>query len=549
MNFDEFLQPAIFGLTGKPGAGKSYFATRLIIAEITKGRNRPIVSNVPINKEKLRAYVKKDFYYYPLETYSDNKAFFTNRGYYRIPAESLIDSNIDFAPLLKNDDDGVLYVIDEAHLYFNARNWKHMPQGTISYITTIRHIGDSLIWMCQKFSDIDSQIRGKTQAFHLLRNLEKEKLGIFKRGSGFRCYQYLDEHSISSHGNITAQSSQDFTYKFNLKIAECYNTSLFNKSHDKKYRIKAIPLNYIVYAVVLLVIGGIYWVSQGGIRTSFNMLIPDMVVLEEEQPVQVIEQNITQAMVTLPPSDPFLLEANFNKEVPIYSFTTGDRMNKSGLQTFETELDYNQSRNIWFGVSRKCTLTFISDKTTTEKNFEFSFQAYWQKFASLNRVDLTQELGIWSMRSNYFHGFLTYIRENGKGANMKEVDLVIKENVPFTLKHGFQLPVQESVATQGVVRTSNSYMDVGFSLDLVLEQIEDNELLRVEVDNSDVMDLTSDSPILQKFASTNVLDVVQGLTYQIADFRSMTSQVNKGFLKDNEYSTEVTNKIFLTYGE
>ena len=37
MNFDEFLQPAIFALTGKPGAGKSYFATRCIIAEILKG--------------------------------------------------------------------------------------------------------------------------------------------------------------------------------------------------------------------------------------------------------------------------------------------------------------------------------------------------------------------------------------------------------------------------------------------------------------------------------------------------------------------------------
>ena len=51
MDFSEFLQPAIFGLTGKPGAGKSYFATRLIIAEIKKGKNRPIVTNVPINKK------------------------------------------------------------------------------------------------------------------------------------------------------------------------------------------------------------------------------------------------------------------------------------------------------------------------------------------------------------------------------------------------------------------------------------------------------------------------------------------------------------------
>ena len=105
MNFSEFLQPAIFGLTGKPGAGKSYFATRLIIAEITKGKNRPIVSNVPINKKKLREYVGKDFYYYPLETYTDNKAFFSNRGYYHIEVDDL-GANVDFKPLLKEDDEG-----------------------------------------------------------------------------------------------------------------------------------------------------------------------------------------------------------------------------------------------------------------------------------------------------------------------------------------------------------------------------------------------------------------------------------------------------------
>ena len=135
-----------------------------------------------------------------------------------------------------------------------------MPQATISYITTIRHVGDSLIWMCQKFSDIDSQIRAKTQAFHLLRNLSKEKLGWFKRGTGFRCYQYQEEHHISNHGSITAQASQDFSYPFDLKIAECYNTSLFNKSHDKKYKVKGIPLKYLIYFLISLFLGALYWI-------------------------------------------------------------------------------------------------------------------------------------------------------------------------------------------------------------------------------------------------------------------------------------------------
>ena len=395
MDFSEFLQPAIFGLTGKPGAGKSYFATRLIIAEIKKGKNRPIVTNVPINKKKLREYVGKDFYIYELDTYTDNKAFFTNRGYYNIE-DIPLGANIDFKPLLKEDDEGVLFIIDEAHLYFNARNWKHMPQATISYITTIRHIGDSLIWMCQKFSDIDSQIRGKTQAFHLLRNLQKEKLGWFKRGTGFRCYQYQDEAHIQNHGTDTSRASQDFKYEFELPVAECYSTSLFNKSHDKKYRVKAIPLPYIIYTVITLGVLGIYWFATGGFRTMIDNILPKQstnltATKIDHQNIDVSEPDI------LPVADPFynpvqdLPKEELWKEVPTM-FKMG---NENTLDPFEfiEQDDYERKKKYWFGIKRKCKLTFISDKVTKENKTDFSFGLNWRKFADLNQVSLTQESG------------------------------------------------------------------------------------------------------------------------------------------------------------
>ena len=552
MDFSEFLQPAIFGLTGKPGAGKSYFATRVIIAEIMEGKNRPIVSNVPINKEKLREYTRKDFYYYPLETYTDNKAFFTNRGYYQID-DLPCTENIDFAPLLKEDDEGVLFIIDEAHLYFNARNWKHMPQATISYITTIRHVGDSLIWMCQKFTDIDSQIRGKTQAFHLLRNLEKEKIGMFKRGTGFRCYQYQEERHIETHGSGTNPPSQDFTYPFDIKVAECYNTSLFNKAHDKKYRIKAIPLNYIIYAVITLVVAGIYWVSTGGYRQMYTAFLPDMAQIETSSSVSGSEDiTIDQNIVTLPQSDPFnspSAKEDYTEdyfESPLM-FKDSKSESQDFIKKYETKR-YEKLKTVWFGESRRCKLTFISDKVTKENDTEFSFGYYWRQFNEINMADIATEGGIWQLKTNVFQSFITWVRDSGKGANMKETDMILKENVPFELVHGYQLPYQDSFATQGIVRSSRQYKDVGFTLDLLFQDINGSELLQVIVENTDVMDITSESPVLQSFRSSNVLDVEQGMTYQIADFRSVTSQVSKGIFKNSDYQTEITNKIFLTYG-
>lgn len=544
MNFSEFLQPAIFGLTGKPGAGKSYFATRLILAEI-KEQNRPIVSNVPINQKALREYVKKDFYYYPLDTYSDNKAFFTNRGYYNIEVENL-GSNVDFKPLLKEDDEGVLFIIDEAQLYFNARNWKHMPQATMSYISTIRHVGDSLIWMCQKYSDIDSQIRGKTQAFHVLRNLSKEKIGMFKRGTGFRCYQYLEENHISAHGGDIQRASQDFTYPFDLKVAECYSTSLFNKDHDKKYKVRAIPLKYLIWAICLVFAGVIYWVGQGGIQDTIAKF-----VLGQSEEIEVSEKiSLKDSNVSLPIQDPFdeiVTVPQLWKETPTL-FSSGQSQMQSSPWELLPQEDFDRKKEYWFGKNTKCKITFISDKVTKESKTDFSFGAIWSKFASFNNISLSSEGGIWQMQTNYFTSFINYIRDNGQGANLKETDLILKENVDFDLTHGYQLPYEDSIATQGVIRSSRNYKEVGFMLQLRMEMIDDKQMLRILVENTDVMDITSSEPILQTFKSTNVLDVTDGMTYQIADFRSLTSQVTKGIFKKSDYSTQITNKIFLTYG-
>jgi hypothetical protein len=546
MDFSEFLQPAIFGLTGKPGAGKSYFATRLIIAEITKGKNRPIVSNVPINKKKLREYVKKDFYYYDLETYTDNKAFFTNRGYYHIDVDDL-GGNVDFKPLLQENDEGVLFIIDEAHLYFNARNWKHMPQATISYITTIRHVGDSLIWMCQRFSDIDSQIRGKTQAFHLLRNLQKEKLGIFKRGTGFRCYQYLEECHISSHGSQTARPAQDFKYPFDIKIAECYSTSLFNKSHDKKYRVKAIPLPYIIYTCITLFVLLMYWVATGGFTTIMSKIIPDMSPTQETiQTAEVI--NAFESPITLPVADPFLEKNSTWYESPNLLFSNGSD-NLSTPFKEQTADSWERDKEYFFGNSRKCKLVFVSDKNTDTKNTGFSFSYSWNEFAQLNRIDLSFEKGVWMVQTPYFLSFLEFVRDRGKGANLKEIDVTLKENVIFELEHGYEIPIQSSVTSQGVIQTQTNFKQVGFNLNLLFQTIQENEALRVKIQNSDVMDMTSDVPVLQTFMSENIVDVEPKMTYQIADFKSTTASQNKGIFSSSSIETTITNKLFIIYGD
>jgi hypothetical protein len=550
VNFDEFLQPAIFALTGKPGAGKSYFSTRVIIAEILKGNNRTIVTNVPINRKKLAEYVKKDFYIYDLETFCDNKMFFTNRGSYKLEIENS-DANIDFKNHLQEDDDGVLYIIDEAHLYFNSRKWKDMSQATLCYITFIRHVGDTLIWMSQKFSDIDAQFRGKTQAFHLLRNLSKEKIGIFKRGEGFRCYQYQQESDIGAHGSVTSTASQDFTFPFNIKVAECYNTSLFNKAHDKKYRIKGIPINYVVYAGFVLLIGFIVWGYNGGYRQLIGFLTPDMAQTQLTSVVSKENANIAP----LPPSDP--LNSNFKQpslassefyEVPKYLFSNSDSGYESETHKEFTELEYNRSKEYWFGKTIKAKITFFSEGNNKDakKSFDFAFQ--WSNYLSFSQLTGSKADGLYALQTPFFNGFVTWVDANGIASNLKETEILLKENVPFTLNHGYQLPTNNTFASQGVIRQQRSYQQIGFQLTLILECLDGRDLLKVDVENSDVMDLSADQPILQTFSASNIIDVNEQTTYLIADFNSQSAQKSKGFLRSTDYESNLNNKIFLSYG-
>ena len=66
---------------------------------------------------------------------------------------------------------------------------------------------------------------------------------------------------------------------------------------------------------------------------------------------------------------------------------------------------------------------------------------------------------------------------------------------------------------QGVIQTQTQFKQVGFQLDLIFQSIEENEMLKVSLTNSDVMDMTSDVPVLQTFFSENIIDV-KPINYQ-----------------------------------
>lgn len=540
MNFDEFLQPAIFAVTGKPGAGKSYFSTRLILEEI-KRENRNIVTNIPINKKKLREETGKDFYISELETFTDNRFFFTQRGDYSYELQEGETETVKFDEYLRDDDEGVLYIIDEAHLYFNSRNWKYMAQATLSFFTFIRHCGDTLVYLTQKFSDVDSQLRGKTQSFNLIRNLSKERIGWFKRGNGFRVYQYLREKDIDNFDNAV----QDFSYPFKMNVAKCYKTSLFNKKRDKNYKIKGVTPKQII-AVVLVLFGAfLWWFSSGGVTDIIKDNVPQI----GKSDIVKMETSTNERINAQEGADPHFQHEEMQiadlveYEFPVSVF--GD-----GGQRFQqiTQERADQYNSYIFGENRLCKLSFFVEKIDEQRGIEVTFNGLWNEFAKVENVhgSLTSFSG--SIQTEVFSAFLAFVRENNNGTTLKECTIILKETIPCTLSQGYEIPLAKTVGTQGVLQTNYEYRKVGFDLNMVMESIGEKDLLAVTVNNTQILDSVAQVPTMLSFKSENVYDVVSGKTYEIAVFESQVQETAKKLLGKKTVKRTVKNRVFISYG-
>lgn len=530
--FDEYLQSGIFAVTGKPGAGKSYFSVSCILAEI-KGKNRNIVTNIPVNRKNIREKVGKDFYIYELQTFTDNHLFFTQRGDYAYELEQGDSQTIDFSKYLQEHDRGVVYIIDEAHLYFNSRNWKFMSLATLSFFTFIRHCGDTLIYLTQKFSDVDAQLRGKTQSFNLLRNLDKERLGFLKRGKGFRIYQYMSESDIGTGQKAT----QDFQFPFEKSIGECYSTSLFNRNFDVKNKVRGITIKQVAVVCIILIIGFLWWIGSGGIVDTAKGFLPDMV----GDSIDITEKTVVHGLQAT--SAQAAVEELVDYEIPVSVLPNyGDRfqlISVSAAKRFDALI---------FGSTRTCKLSFFVEKIHSERGYDFSFDVMWSKFFKAQTLAANVSSYGGAISTEVFSAFASYVRDNSEGTTLKEVTLILKEAVPCVLSQGYEIPLARTIATEGVSTTNYEYRQVGFDMILVMETINQKDLISVQVNNTQILDYSVAVPTMLSFKSQNVYDVEKGNTYEIAEFQSKVLETNRKLFGKKDIQRVVNNRVFLSFG-
>lgn len=260
-------------ILGKPGSGKSLYATSRLIDELANGK-RNVVTNLPIRPDRLNQYLQdkypdrdcrmiqrlrmltddemRQFWLYrgpdaeagtsypsdlpefsawttPFDG-SDSQDYVTAyRRHVEREQEAYEDAKAELAKrreqFIKYLGDlsgglGVAYFLDEAHIAFNARDWASLGRGAIHYLSQHRKLND-IVWpITQSPGNLDKQFRSVAEDFTVLRNEYMAKYGPFRGRGRFVRRIYLSEPT----GNAEPFDKGTFTLD-KEGIASCYDTA------------------------------------------------------------------------------------------------------------------------------------------------------------------------------------------------------------------------------------------------------------------------------------------------------------------------------------
>lgn len=220
---------AIHFISGKPRAGKSLYAVKLLVDELVFG-SRVIITNLPLQLGRLNEYLQQK---YPdrcidvinrviLLTDDETQHFYTVRpNGVRIPRMTDQDWKAGLRPDYSGvTDRGVFYAIDEVHIFFNARAWAETGKDVLYYLSQHGKLGDTVLCVTQHVGNVDKQFRSVTQDYTYLRNLTKEKMGLFTMPAIFVRKTYPQPATGTNAPMETG------TFRLDVSgLASCYDTA------------------------------------------------------------------------------------------------------------------------------------------------------------------------------------------------------------------------------------------------------------------------------------------------------------------------------------
>jgi len=266
-------------ISGKPRAGKSLYAVKLIVEELVNG-TRPVITNLPLNLPVLNEYLQKKwpdksinlFERVRILTEAETKEFWVHRPGCRINRPTKEEwASGKFPDYTGVVDQGIFWVIDELHVSFGARQWMETGRDCMFYLSQHGHLGDTFIGVTQAIGNVDKQFRSVTQDFTYIRNFSKEKYGVFRMPPVFMRRTYVEPPTSNSVAMETG------TFRLDVSgLASCYSTVAGVGIHDrggadKSERRKGLPWWVAIGCAVLIAWLMFGW-APGFVARWFNLV-------------------------------------------------------------------------------------------------------------------------------------------------------------------------------------------------------------------------------------------------------------------------------------
>lgn len=240
---------SIHFISGKPGGGKSLYGLMKLVEQLVTTK-RHIFTNLPVNLELLQCYfdsvLKNHIHILSRVTILDEEEvpeFYLHRTKGKVSTKKGREKDESELPAYDSiDDEGVCYILDEIHIFFNSRAWKKTGAGALFYLSQHRKLSDIVYCITQSINNVDKQFRSVAQDFTYCINERVQKFGKFRKGNGFKWYAY---NSPATGGSDCAFDQG--SYPLDLDLAGCYNTAGGvgvnpKGAADKGAKVKGFPL-------------------------------------------------------------------------------------------------------------------------------------------------------------------------------------------------------------------------------------------------------------------------------------------------------------------
>jgi len=261
----------IYLITGQPGNGKTLCAMHFLTEYLTVTPESFVVTNIHLYDGRLAAYMRARGVvnlWDRLEKLTHEKTI----NFYETADERefRLDSLGNVVPVRIRRP--IVFVIDEAHLYWNARNFAKTTIALLSYISQHRHLGDTIVLITQHPEMLEKAFRRLVDEYWLMTNMAKRRVFGFRGPEGwFKKAVYFKPPGLLDRPAETKR------FKIDMELASCYDTAAGKQFGttvaDTKQKKQGIPFwvgASVALLVLLLVLRGVQmlpWMVGKAIQT------------------------------------------------------------------------------------------------------------------------------------------------------------------------------------------------------------------------------------------------------------------------------------------